>query len=202
VPASASNCLRFAACVSLAAIFCLLASGCAPETRVVRYKPWFAGLPGAEGNAKAIEPNRQATYLDMPEDQIVQEEPDGSVKLHARNGRHLMIHIYNALAEEQRDIFTQQILSSRTKQEFLARGKDPAEAFDMLVAMEDDVIDLFNAMPFAERTPGLFVEHRGDKIQRIRVSGLQAQHMKLVGMDMVMERGEYRLVWFVPSGVK
>lgn len=179
-----------------------LIAGCATETRVVRKKPWFAGLPGVEGDATVIEPTRQATYLELPEDQIRVEEPDGRVTLRARNGRHLMIHIYNTLMDGDRDLFMSQVLSSRTKQEFFMRGKDPAEAFDMLAEMEDDIVDLFNAMPFGERTPGLFLTHVGDKVQRVRVSGLQAQHMKLVGMDMIMERGEYRLVWFVPSGVK
>lgn len=190
----------------VAVIVCAFAAaslaGCTTETRIIRKKPWFAGLPGVEGDAAVIEPTRQATYLDLPEDQIRVEEPDGRVTLRARNGRQLMIHIYNALMEGERDLFTQQVLSNRTKQEFLARGKDPAEAFDMLLAMEDDIVDLFNAMPFGERTPGLFLTNVGDKVQRVRVSGLQAQHMKLVGMDMVMERGEYRLVWFVPSGKK
>jgi hypothetical protein len=177
-------------------------SGCATETRIIRKKPWFAGLPGVEGDATVIEPTREATYLELPEDQIRADNDDGTVTLRARNGRHLMIHIYNGIMEGDRDLFTQQILSNRTKQEFLSRGKDPGEAFDMLVAMEDDIVDLFNAMPFAERTPGLFLTNVGDKVQRVRVSNLQAQYMKLAGMDMIMERGEYRLVWFVPTGNK
>lgn len=181
---------------------CVLSiTGCETEEKIVKVKPWFAGLQNAEGNTRAIGVENEFTSsaFDAPEDQIVTEHKDKSKTLIAKNGRHLMIHIYTTLMEYDRDLFTDQVLSSMTKQEFRDRGLDPASAFDMLSKQEDDIVTLFGIMPQGERTPGYLMEPQGNGVFRVRVHGRRAEGLKIVGFDMVMEGGNWKLRWIVPA---
>lgn len=194
--------LRRAAVGGTVVALCLFAFlGCETETRIVRSKPWFAGLQGAEGDTRAIgiEKEFSSPVLDAPEDRIVIENDDKSVTLLAKNGRHLMIHIYNTMMEYDRDLFTNQVLSEMTKREFRERGMDPRSAFDMLLRQEDDIVTLFAMMPQGERTPGYLMEAQGEGVFRVRVHGKQSEGLKVVGFDMVMEGGNWKLRWIVPG---
>lgn len=176
-------------------------AGCATETRVVREKPWLSGLPGVEGGAAAVgvEGEFRSAAFEAPEDNLVIVNADKSKTLIARNGRHLMIHIYNTLMEYDRELFVSQVLSEKTKAEFRQRGRDPREAFDMLLAQENDIVTLFNLMPQGERTPGFLLEPQGRAVFRVQVRSRRAETLKLVGFDMIMERGNWKLRWFVPG---
>lgn len=179
----------------------MFAGGCATETKIVKTKPWFAGLQNAEGNTRAIGVENEFTNsaFEAPEDKIVIENEDKTKTLIAKNGRHLMIHIYTTLMEYDRQLFTDQVLSNMTKQEFRDRGLDPASAFDMLQKQEDDIVTLFGIMPQGERTPGYLMEPQGNGVFRVRVHGRRAEGLKVVGFDMVMEGGNWKLRWIVPG---
>lgn len=166
----------------------------------MRSKPWFAGLPNASGNVTPVGSlGPTPDVLTNASGRLEVKDASGQRTLVIKNGRALMIHLYTALMTGDRETFDEQVLSDRTRQEFLSNGRDPREAFDMLLAMEDDIIDLFNTMPFGEGTPGLRLQPVGEGVQRVRVRGLQAGNLKLVGMDMVMEKANWRLRWFVPA---
>lgn len=177
----------------------LLVSGCARETRVVRYHPMLGGLPNAESGMPVVRDTKG--YVDptaVPEDKLVVVDPVSNKKtLTAKTGRHLMIHIYNALAENDRATFVEQILSKQTKDEFAERGLDPGAAFDEVVRRRDDVVALFNAMPGGEFTPGVYRRPLGNKSERLEVEGILAKDLTWKGMDMVMEKGNWKLRWFV-----
>ena len=74
---------------------------------------------------------------------------------------------------------------------------DPGACFDELVRRKDDVVALFNAMPAGEYTPGVYVRNLGPKSERIEVEGLAAKDLSWTGMDVVMEKGNWKLRWFV-----
>ena len=106
----------------------LTIAACAREEKLVRYKPWFAGLEGAEINRQVAIPTnlRTAPTGGGPEDQLRTENPDQSFTLLAKTGRQLMIHIYTTLAENERDLFTKEVLSEDTRAEYHRQGLDPA----------------------------------------------------------------------------
>ncbi len=178
----------------------LLASGCERETRVIRYNPPLGAVPGSESGEKVV--RDWGEYHDptkVQDNKIVVDNPDGTVTLVAKTGRHVMVHVFNTLVKDQRELFTEQVLSQRTKDEYAARGLDPAQAFDDLKARFTDIQDLFNAMPMGEYTPGVFMQNAGRGVKRIEVTGLAASDLRFVGMDVVMEDGNMRLRWFVPA---
>lgn len=179
----------------------LVLASCAREEKLVRYKPWFAGLEGAEIKRQVAIPTnlRPDPTGGVPEDQLRTENPDQSVTLLAKTGRQLMIHIYTTLAEDERDLFTKEVLSEETRAEYHSQGLDPALAFDALKQREDDVIDFFNAVPYGENTPGVFWKPLGGRAFRIEATGLASTGLKLSAMDMTMERGNWKLRWFVPA---
>ncbi|HYE63893.1 MAG TPA: hypothetical protein VD997_18020 [Phycisphaerales bacterium] len=168
------------------------------EKRVVRYNPFLGGLPNAESGTPVV--RGDMNYQDptaIPEDKLVVEDPVTKKKtLTTRSGRHLMVHIYNALKDNDKKTFVDQILASETKAECAARGVDPGETFDELVRRRDDVLALFNAMPNAELTPGAISRKLGPKTQRVEVQGLGAKDLTWTGFDMVMEKGNWKLRWF------
>lgn len=173
---------------------------CACESRVVNYNTFLSGLPRSE-QAMPYE-NAKPGYHDptrIPEDKIVQGEgPDR--KLVAKNGRHLMIHIYTTVDEGERDLFFKQVLSRRTAEACIEKGHDPRLLFDFLKYHQADMQALFRAMPMGELTPGLLMVARGDGVYRVQIERKLAEGMPFDGFDMVMEGGNWRLVWFTGPG--
>lgn len=191
----------------LGAVLAGVLAGCATETRVIRYRPILSGLPGAEGGIgpdgrSAAESAASAAEVGgMPlsvlsTSQIRYTDDDGRVRLVATTGRDLMIHVYETLRDGERDLFLEQVLSDATKVEYGRRGIDPSRAFDDLLARSDDVVDLFNAMPSGEFTPGVFLTPIGRGQRRLVVSGMAARGLRWTAMDMIEEDGNYRLLWF------
>ncbi len=182
----------------LTAALALLLACAACEKRVVRYNPMLGGLPNVESGTPIVRGDRG--YIDptaVPEDKLVVEDPVTKKKtLTAKSGRHLMIHIYNTLKDNDKDTFVREVLSSQTKAECHARGVDPGETFEELKSRHDDIIALFNAMPAAEYTPGAITKPLGRKEQRVMLQGLAARDLAWTGIDMVMEQGNWKLRWF------
>lgn len=189
---------RSARCLALCSLLSLLLPSCKTETKVVKYHPMLGGLPGAESSMPIVRDDNYKDPTVVPEDKLSVEDPVTHKKtLTAKCGRHLMVHIYNALSQNDKATFVDQILSTVTKEECAQRGVDPGACFDELVRRKDDVVALFNAMPGGEFTPGVYVENLGPKAERIQVQGLAAKDLTWTGMDMVMEKGNWKLRWFV-----
>lgn len=173
----------------------LLAGACAEET-VVRSKPFFAGLQGAQGARAVGEQRPRDPRLDAPRETRV-ENPDGTITLRSANARHLMGHILTTLERGERELFVDQVLSQATRREYAARGRDPGEAFDTVLKNLDGVKLLFSRMPMGEFSPNVTLSKRGDRLYRVRLTRGAARGLKWEGFDMIMEGGEWRLLWFV-----
>lgn len=182
----------------IAPLLLSLLVGCEAETKIIKYRPFLAGLPGAEtgSDVTASPTSRSALLKESNVSKIRTIDDDGNVKLTARNGRDLIVHIYETIRDNEKDIFTRQVLSQSTREEYVKRGFDPGKAFDDLRARSDDIVDLFNAMPQGELTPGIFLKPIGKNRYRLQVSGLAARDLKWTSMDVVSERGNFSLLWF------
>lgn len=176
----------------------LMAPAACVETRVVRYDPILGGLPGVQSGTPIV--GTKQGYVDptaVPEDQLVVTDPDtGQKKLTAKTARHLMIHIYNTIKDEDKETFVREVLSTKTRQECYDRGVDPGELFDELIRRREDLMALFNIMPAGEKTPGALLQPLGGKEYRVMVQGLATRNLTWTGMDMVMEKGNWKLRWF------
>lgn len=175
----------------------LTTPGCVEE-RVVSRKGLLTSLPGAQTGG--IPDGRNITRADIlrtPIDGIRQKHEDGSVILYAKSVQHLMSHIVQTVQNDEAELFTQQVLSSKTRQEFVVRGYDPTEAYKEIVRRRRDVFRLFNTMPFGERTPGLFLQPLAERNQfRLRLPKSSWGDLRWTGIDVVFEDGNYRLLWF------
>ncbi len=174
----------------------MFVAGC--EEKVVQYHPFFAGLPGVETQVITTGPKGQ--YFDptvVPGNKIEETKEDGSRTLTARTGQHLMVHIFNCVARDDARTFVDQVLSEMTKQEYYGRGQDPALAFELLKERKVEMVKLFRAMPSGESTPGVIASGVGGGVRRFVVTGKSAQDLSWVGVDMVMEKGNWKLRWFV-----
>lgn len=178
----------------------LLAVSC--EERIIYDRPMLAGLPGAQTNREVTGPRVEgAIPADvLNETDLVVKNPDGTKTLIARTGRHLMVHIYNTLREDEPDLFVDQVLSERTRAEYYQRGLQPVEAYKTLKKRLPDIKKLFDQMPMGEYTPGLYVRNLADDVTRLEANGSGIRGLTWVAMDMVFEEGNWRLVWFAGPG--
>jgi hypothetical protein len=173
-----------------------VASGCTYEKRTVR-GGLLAGLPGAIGGETVVlNTGKTMDPTIAPLGGIRQVDDRGNVTLLARSAKHVMAHIYTTLANGERDLFIQQVLSERTRLEFEDRGLDPGLAFDELKKRERDLLKFFNTLPFAEHTPGVHLEGLGPNVFRMRSPGGRNSGLRYQFMDLIIERGEWRLRWF------
>lgn len=176
-------------------LVCVLA-GCKPYERVVSYDPPLAHLPGAQTQTPARAKPNPAVAGAPAGGRIVIEHEDGTVTLVSRNALQMLTHIRRLVAQDEEELFTQQILSERTKREFLERGFDPAEAFKEIKRREDDLLALLARMPMGEFTPGLYLETLGPNTFRLALYGKAAQDLNWTSVDIVIENGVWRLRWF------
>ena len=170
--------------VSIGGALCavaMLAASCQREERIVRYKPFMAGLEGAETQTppvvdkpRAPLPGAEATAVDG-EDALVQKNPDGSKTLISRCGLHLMHHIQKTLADGDEQLFAEQVLSQMTRDEYLGRGIDPRESFRTLKPRQADIAKLFARMPLGENSPNVNMSTVGHNIFRVQLIGQAAK---------------------------
>ncbi len=176
-----------------------LLGGCVEE-RIVSAKGLLIGLPGAETKLPSGNNTTQrAELLKTPEVGLREEREDGTVILHAKTFQHLMSHIVHAIQHDEEELFVEQILSSATLEEFRMRRVDPALGFREIVRRQRDVFRLFNAIPFGENTPGLYLKPLGSNTFRLALPRSGYGDLKWIGIDAVFENGNYRLRWFVPA---
>jgi hypothetical protein len=175
--------------------------GCTEE-RIVSRKGMLSSLPGAQtGGIPDVRNITQADVLRTPESGIRQTLPDDTVVLYAKSIQQLMTHIVNTMQNGEEELFTQQVLSKATRDEFVVRGYDPKEAYKEIVRRQRDVFRLFNAMPFGERTPGVYMESIGRNEFRIRLPKSSWGDLQWTGIDTVFENGSYRLRWFTDRSI-
>jgi hypothetical protein len=171
-------------------------AACEQEKRVVYSRSFLGGISGDRTGTADFD-NRNGQAASATEQKTIIDNPDGTKTLLARNPKHLMNHIFYTLREDKADLFVSQVLSKRTRDEYSARGLDPKLAFEELKSRQKDMLDLFKAMPMANQTPGVFIENIGDGVMRMNAEQRIAMDLNWKGIDMVMERGNYKLLWFV-----
>jgi hypothetical protein len=180
---------------ALIGVTLLAGPGC--EQRVVRYESFLTGLPQAQQSLPAG--RDLGDYVDptlLDESTLVKVDPATRKKtLTARNGRHLMIHLYTTVDENDYETFVSQVLSQRSRAEFAQRGVDPREGFAHLRRKQADLQILFQRMPGGENTPGLRLRDVGGGARRVEVDGIAAKGLYWTGFDMVQERGNWKLRW-------
>ena len=173
--------------------------GCTYE-RVVSQSGLLTGLEGAESK---IPPKRQARalpdFLRTPNEGIRVEHEDGSVTLYSKSVRQLMAHISTTIANGEQDLFLEQLLCQRTKDEFYERGLDPALAFEELVRRERDIGRLFYYLPMGEYTPGVYLKTIGRNTFRLKLPRANNESLYWLGLDVVFEDSNYKLRWFLPN---
>ena len=202
---SSRVCWRRARLASSTILFLALGSfaGCVEE-RIVYNNPFLGRIPGAQSGTPVSAPKgtRTETRFDPRADPgtLRVENPDGSITLVAKTGQQLFRHLMTTLREEDPDLFVDEVLSERTRQEYYDRGIDPSQAFVTIKQREADLNKLYRALPMGEFTPGIFAEDLGNKTRRIALYGKEAQGLAWNGFDMVLEKGNWRLRWFVGPG--
>lgn len=177
------------------------AGGCEREANVVRYKPFFTGITGAEvtRGVGAQPVNANDGYIDptrLPSDaKLVIENPDGSKTLVAKSLRHMMGHLERCLDEGDDDLLMDQVISEKTKEHYRSQGKDPQEIMRFLKRNRRDIAKLFARMPMGEYTPTVILEQPGDKMWVVRLTGAAARDMKFTKLWARLEEGNWRFVW-------
>lgn len=190
---------RFAGLVGLAGLVVVgpALPGC--ETRVIRQTQVLSALRQQQGGGPHGSTGGSRAGLGErprlpPIGELLEEGPDGSERLIVTSVRDLMLHIGRALEREDAALFAGQILSERTRREFLERGRDPEEALAMLAEDEAGVRRLFERMPLGEFTPGLYLRQVGDNVYRLNARGMP-RGSRFTFIDVVFERGRWRLRW-------
>ncbi|MEX2219622.1 MAG: hypothetical protein WD749_12785 [Phycisphaerales bacterium] len=185
------------AALALLAAVCL-AGAC--QERIVRYKPFFAGLEGVQTQTPAVyekSPALPNAAADADETPLYAHGPDGKTRLISRTGIQLMHHIRTVLAEGDAELFGEQVLSGGTQREFRERGLDPGEeSLRRLKPREKDIAKLFARMPMGEHSPNVLTEPLGGNTFRVKLTGPATRELHWTGFDMVLEQGNYRLRWF------
>lgn len=162
----------------------------------------FGRLSGSpSGRAAGVSPGANRGVDPSMQAPIREELPDGEIVLRSRTARDLMVHIQRALTDRERDLerelFTDQVLSYKTWQEYESRGLPPERAYEELVSRRDDVLLLFNRIgPLAENSPQVIMRSLGDNVIRLQVTGLAREGLRWSFMDMILEDGNWRLRWF------
>ncbi len=195
------------------AIILACASGslfaCQQDEKIVNYKPFFSGLEGVKTQTPAVAaaPVSAGKATNGEEIGLLRENKDGTVTLVMSSGRNLMAHIQRTLAGSEdpneatalKNQFAEQVLSEITRSEYHERGLDPVAAYELAKKNEKEIAKLFNRMPMGEYSPNVLMEQLGKNMIRVRVSGQARKGLeKWTGFDMVLEKGNWRLRWFVP----
>ncbi len=178
-------------------VLCLAVVGCETYEEEVPVNPFFAGMEGVSGPGATKD--RKARIADprfLPHEAQREVDDDGNVTLRAKGPRHLMRHIFETLRNDERELFVEQVLSDATKQEFIDHGKEPEEAFDMLLADFEEINQLFARMPMAENAPNARYERIGTNMHRLRLVKGVGRDLKWQGFDMITEDGYEKLLWF------
>lgn len=120
--------------------------------------------------------------------------PDGSVTLFARSPADVMYHLMTTLDAKEHDLLLDQVIADQTKAEYRRRGRDPREAVDFLAKRRSDIAALFATFPMGDQTPGVRMDSIGRNAFRLSAPVAMAQELRLHSFDVVIERGNFRLM--------
>jgi hypothetical protein len=187
----------FAASLGAAVVFGAWLPACTPVETVTVVKNPMARLAKDGREAPPRIDGRTIDPSAPPEEGIRSEDEAGVVTLRARTARHVMVHIYTTLANNERELFVEQVLSKATREEMMAAGIDPKSAFDDLVTRQQDVLRLFHMMPMGEASPGVRLQTLGPSEFRLAPGAARRSGLPVMGMDLIVERGEWRLRRFL-----
>lgn len=174
--------------------------GCAPVEQEVRSNSLLDRMQRSGSRSGVATPSGDTTRgggavpLQLTPPREVLE--DGTIVLHSRNPRELIKHVYETLGAEERDLFIEQVLSERTKLRFYDEGYEPGEAFDRLRARFEDVRALLSRMPGGEVSPDAHLSVIGRNQFRLSLVGRARADLVWTSVDMAIEGGSWRLVWF------
>jgi hypothetical protein len=184
---------------TIAAVLLAMATAlaaCEQEERLLRYKPFFVGLDGAQTQEPAIvEPNQLLPNPAPSDDRIIIELPNGKVRLVSRSVRDLMTHLERTLDEDQFELFDQYLLSQKTREYLASEGKTPEDLFRVLQKSRRAIARTFARMPFGERTPTCLFEKAGPRMFVLRLTGQSARNVPYTRLWVAYEGGEFRFVW-------
>ncbi|MBY0262538.1 MAG: hypothetical protein K2Q20_09350 [Phycisphaerales bacterium] len=183
------------------AALALALGGCASEENVVKYRPFFTGIQGAEFATDPINPSKG--YVDptaVADNRIVIEHDDGSRTFIARSPRHVMVHVETLLDEDDPRsdrVLLDQLVSDKTKEFYRSEGKDPLSFVTDLRARRKDVAKTFGRMPMGEHTPTVLIDQPGDNIWVLRITGGAGKDLVFTKVWFRLEGTQWRLMWMV-----
>ncbi|MBY0312602.1 MAG: hypothetical protein K2W85_11075 [Phycisphaerales bacterium] len=186
------------------AMFALVGTaGCAEEEQVTRYKPFFAGMEGAEySGLKPIVSPREAgglgaAALDEQAASGIIEHADGRREFITTSVSMLTRHVETLLDENtpaaDKELL-EQLVDERTKRHYESEGRKPEEYVRWLHKNRKDIAKMLARMPMAERTPTVIVRQPGDNTWVIELTGQATRGVKYTQLWVRQEMGRWRLV--------
>ncbi|MEC9374068.1 MAG: hypothetical protein VYC34_09495 [Planctomycetota bacterium] len=191
------------------ALFTLAA--CQPKERTVAVRGMLSGLPGADKDLSRSSQSPGASEslrdiaptappptdnagqpLDKPRNPLRVENEDGTIELLSFAPRHIVANLRETLLNEEYDLIYEQIISDRTKNEYIERGLDPLEARDFFQKRRRDILQFLARMPMGELTPGLFMRHIGGQVYRLELPN--RANTRFIRLDFTWEHGVCKLV--------
>jgi hypothetical protein len=183
--------------------------GCKAEERVVKYKPFLSGIPGASHKVAAVDETGDAERLsqrdpfaggepqteDERQGKIVIEHPDGSKTLVLTSIRHMMTHLERTLDDDEDDLLIDQVIAPSTTQHYALEGRDIEELVAFLKKRRRDIAVLFSRMPFAERTATVIMDKQGRNLFRLRLTGQAKKDTRFTELWTEFEKGQWKFVW-------
>lgn len=189
-----------ALCVGVGAL-----EGCESEEKVVRYKPFLAGLTPALQEGMTLKQGTEPVLNDsrvrpvdpgeVPDNKIVIVNEDKSERYISRSPVHVMRHVERCLDEEKDKPLLDQIVASSTKEHYRAQGKDPMVFIESLHERRKDIAKLFSRMPQGESSPTVQLRQFPDRVWRLDVVGGYAKDLVLTRLWVQMESGQWKLMW-------
>lgn len=119
--------------------------------------------------------------------------PDGSILLISRSPRHVMIHLFETLRDEEDDLLLSQVISGRLRDQYEKRGEDPRKIVRELRRERREIVKLMTSMPMAEQTPGALMRTTDRNVFEITAPGGPALDQKFKRISVVIEQGSFRL---------
>lgn len=182
---------------SFVLVWLAVLTGCAQEERVTRYHPFMANLPDVKmgtapvGNALGNAPDPTAGMSET----LVIEHPNGTKTLVSANIRQLIYHLMNCLANDELELFYDQLVAADTKQHYRGKGKDGFAFMEFLKQHEEDVAMLVSRMPMAEHTPSVALDQPSRNVFKLRLTGLAKVDINFTVLWAVHDKGTWKLMW-------
>ena len=119
------------------------------------------------------------------------EDADGNIRLVSRSPRHVVIHLRQAVLEDDYELFYEQLVADIAKTDYQRAGMDPYESVERIREDREHVLKLLQRMPMGEFTPGLYLQPRGRGVYRLEV---EDHRLRLRKLDIIWESGVCKFV--------